>query len=87
MQTKHFTKVQISELVYDLMEFIFESMMLAERGKFLHENPQNKDYGFHLGYAYDQERKLFRIPCDCYGSNFHSPILVILCNQEEKWTD
>ena len=48
----HFTKVQISELMrkhaekenglHDLMEIMPESMMVAERSEFLHENPQNK---------------------------------------------
>ena len=48
----HFTKVQISKLMrkhaekengrHDLMEIMLESMMVAERSEFLHENPQNK---------------------------------------------
>ena len=90
----HFTKVQISELMrkhaekenglHDLMEIMLESMMVAERSEFLHENPQNKGNGYRLGHAYGQGRKLeFRIPRDRYG-NFHPQILAILRNQEEE---
>lgn len=71
----HFTKVQISELMrkhaekenglHDLMEIMLESMMVAERSEFLHENPQNKGNGYRFGHAYGQGRKLkFRIPRD-----------------------
>ena len=71
----HFTKVQISELMrkhaekenglQDLMEIMLESMMVAERSEFLHENPQNKGNGYRLGHSYGQGRKLeFRIPRD-----------------------
>lgn len=81
IQTMHFTKVQISELMrkhaekenglHDLMEIMPESMMVAERSEFLHENPQNKGNGYRFGHAYGQGRKLeFRIPRDRYG-NFH----------------
>ena len=73
IQTMHFTKVQISELMrkhaekenglHDLMEIMLESMMVAERSEFLHENPQNKGNGYRFGHACDQGRKLeFRIP-------------------------
>ena len=59
----HFTKVQISELMrkhaekendlHDLMEIMLESMMVAERSEFLHENPQNKGKNFSfLSCAY-----------------------------------
>lgn len=60
----HFTKVQISELMrkhaekenglHDLMEIMPESMMVAERSEFLHENPQNKGNGYRFGHAYGQ---------------------------------
>ena len=90
----HFMKVQISELMrkhaekenglHDLMEIKPESMMVAERSEFLHENPQNKGNGYRFGHAYGQGRKLeFRIPRDRYG-NFHPRILAILRNQEEE---
>lgn len=90
----HFTKVQISELMckhaekenglHDLMEIMLESMMVAERSEFLHENPQNKGNGYRFGHAYGQGRKLeFRIPRDRYG-NFHPQLLAILRNQEEE---
>jgi hypothetical protein len=68
IQTMHFTKVQISELMrkhaekenglHDLMEIMLESMMVAERSEFLHENPQNKGNGYRFGHAYGQGRKL-----------------------------
>lgn len=94
IQTMHFTKVQISELMrkhaekenglHDLMEIMLESMMVAERSEFLHKNPQNKGNGYRFGHAYGQGRKLeFRIPRDRYG-NFHPQILAILRNQEEE---
>ena len=61
----HFTKVQISELMrkhaekenglQGLMEIMLESMMVAERSEFLHENPQNKDNGYRFGHAYGQD--------------------------------
>lgn len=90
----HFTKVQIYELMrkhaekenglHDLMEIMLESMMVAERREFLHENPQNKGNGYRFGHADGQGRKLeFRIPRDRYG-NFHPQILAILRNQEEE---
>ena len=90
----HFTKLQISELMrkhaekenglHDLMEIMPESMMVAERSEFLHENPQNMGNGYRFGHAYGQGRKLeFRIPRDRYG-NFHPRILAILRNQEEE---
>ncbi len=94
IQTMHFTKVQISELMrkhaekenglHDLMEIMLESMMVAERSEFLQENPSNKGNGYRPGHAYGQGRKLeFRIPRDCHG-NFHPRILAILRNQEEE---
>lgn len=90
----HFTKLQISELMrkhaekenglHDLIEIMPESMMVAERSEFLHENPQNMGNGYRFGHAYGQGRKLeFRIPRDRYG-NFHPRILAILRNQEEE---
>lgn len=70
--------------LHDLMEIMLESMMVAERSEFLHENPQNKGNGYRFGHAYGQGRKLeFRIPRDRYG-NFHPRILAILRNQEEE---
>ena len=94
IQTMHFTKVQISELMrkhaeqenglHDLMEIMLESMMVAERSEFLLENPSNKGNGYRPGHAYGQGRKLeFRIPRDRYG-NFHPQILAILRDQEEE---
>ena len=92
IQTMHFTKLQISELMrkhaekenglHDLMEIMLESIMVAERVEFLREDPQNKGNGYRLGHAYGQGRKLgFRIPRDRYG-NFHPRILAILRDQE-----
>ena len=94
IQTMHFTKVQISELMrkhaekenglHDLMEIMLESMMVAERSEFLRENHSNKGNGYRPGHAYGQGRKLeFRIPRDRYG-NFHPQILAILRDQEEE---
>lgn len=88
------TKLQLSELMckhvakenglHDLMEIMLESMMVAERGEFLAENPGNKGNGYRPGTAYGQGRKLeFRIPRDRYG-NFHPRILAILRDQEEE---
>lgn len=90
----HFTKVQISELMrkhaekenglHDLMEIMLESMLVAERGEYLRENPGNKGNGYRPGHAYGDSRKLeFRIPRDRYG-NFHPRILAILRDQEEE---
>lgn len=94
IQTMHFTKVQISELMrkhaekenglHDLMEIMLESMMVAERSEFLRENPSNIGNSYSPGHAYGQGRKLeFRIPRDRYG-NFHPQILAILRDQEEE---
>lgn len=88
------TKLQLSELMckhaakgnglHDLMEIMLESMMVAERGEFLADNPGNKGNGYRPGSAYGQGRKLeFRIPRDRYG-NFHPQILAILRDQEEE---
>ena len=88
------TKLQLSELMckhaakgnglHDLMEIMLESMMVAERGEFLADNPGNKGNGYRLGSTYGQGRKLeFRIPRDRYG-NFHPQILAILRDQEEE---
>lgn len=88
------TKSQLSELMckhaakgnglHDLMEIMIESMMVAERGEFLAENPGNKGNGYRPGSTYGQGRKLeFRIPRDRYG-NFHPQILAILRDQEEE---
>ena len=51
------TKLQLSELMckhaakgnglHDLMEIMIESMMVAERGEFLADNPGNKGTGCH----------------------------------------
>lgn len=66
------------------MEIILESMMVAERNRFLHENPKNKGNSYRIGHAYGQGRKLkFRIPRDRYD-NFHPQILAILRNQKEE---
>ena len=88
------TKLQLSELIckhaekknglHDLMEIMLESMMVAERGEFLADNPGNKGNGYRPGCTYGQGRKLeFRIPRDRYG-NFHPQILAILRDQEEE---
>ena len=88
------TKLQLSELMckhaskgnglHDLMEIMLESMMVAERGEFLADNPGNKGNGYRPGSNYGQGRKLeFRIPRDRYG-NFHPQILAILRDQEEE---
>lgn len=88
------TKLQLSELMckhaakgnglHDLMEIMLESMMVAERGEFLADNPGNKGNGYRPGSTYGQGRKLeFRIPRDRYG-NFHPQILAILRDQEEE---
>lgn len=88
------TKLQLSELMckhaakgnglQDLLEIMLESMMVAERGEFLANNPGNKGNGYRPGSAYGQGRKLeFRIPRDRYG-NFHPQILAILRDQEEE---
>lgn len=88
------TKLQLSELMckhaakgnglHDLMEIMLESMMVAERGEFLADNPGNKGNGYRPGRTYGQGRKLeFRIPRDRYG-NFHPQILAILRYQEEE---
>lgn len=88
------TKLQLSELMckhaakgnglHDLMEIMLESMMVAERGEFLTDNPGNKGNGYRPGSTYGQGRKLeFRIPRDRYG-NFHPQILAILRDQEEE---
>ena len=88
------TKLQLSELMckhaakgnglHDLMEIMLESMMVAERGEFLADNPGNKGNGYRPGRTYGQGRKLeFLIPRDRYG-NFHPQILAILRDQEEE---
>lgn len=88
------TKLQLSELIckhaakgnglHDLMEIMIESMMVAERGEFLADNPGNKGNGYRPGSTYGHGRKLeFRIPRDRYG-NFHPQILAILRDQEEE---
>lgn len=88
------TKLQLSELMckhaskgnglHDLMEIMLESMMVAERGEFLADNPGNKGNGYRPGATYGQGRKLeFRIPRDRYG-NFHPQILAILRDHEEE---
>lgn len=88
------TKEQISEQMrkhaekknglHDLMEIMLESMMVAERGEFLADNPGNKGNGYRPGSTYGQGRKPeFRIPRDRYG-HFHPQILAILRDQEEE---
>lgn len=90
----YLTKEQISEQMckhaqkknglQDLMEILIESMMVAERGEFLADNPGNKGNGYRPGKSYGQGKKLeFRIPRDRYG-NFHPQILAILRDQEEE---
>lgn len=90
----YLTKEQISEQMckhaqkknglHDLMEILIESMMVAERGEFLADNPGNKGNGYRPGKSYGQGKKLeFRIPRDRYG-NFHPQILAILRDQEEE---
>ena len=66
------------------MEIMIESMMVAERGEFLADNPGNKGNGYRPGSTYGHGRKLeFRLPRDQYG-NFHPQISVILRDQEEE---
>ncbi len=58
------TKLQLSELMckhaakgnglHDLMEIMIESMMVAERGEFLADNPGNKGNGYRPGSTYGQ---------------------------------
>lgn len=58
------TKLQFSELIckhaekknglHDLMEIMLESMMVAERGEFLADNPGNKGNGYRPGCTYGQ---------------------------------
>lgn len=67
------------------MEMMLESMMVAERREYLHEEGQigNKGNGYRSGRTYGQGRSLtFLIPRDRYG-NFHPRILAILRNQED----
>ena len=67
------------------MEIMLESLMVAERSEFLHEQEDhNKGNGFRFGHTYGHGRKLeFRIPRDRFG-NFHPKILAILRDQEEE---
>ena len=44
--------------LHDLMEIMLESMMVAERGEFLAENPGNKGNGYRPGHSYGQGKKL-----------------------------
>jgi transposase-like protein len=90
-----FTKEQLSEVMrkhsekenglHDLLEIMLESLMVAERSEFLHEQEDhNKGNGFRFGHTYGHGRKLeFRIPRDRFG-NFHPKILAILRDQEEE---
>lgn len=49
------------------MEIMLESMMVAERGEFLSENPGNKGNGYRPGHSPGQGKRLeFRIPRDRY---------------------
>ena len=62
------TKEQISEQMrkhaekknglHDLMEIMLESMMVAERGEFLADNPGNKGNGYRPGHSYWQGKNL-----------------------------
>ncbi|MCM1138571.1 MAG: IS256 family transposase [Muribaculum sp.] len=90
----YLTKLQLSDEMrkhaskenglHDLMEIMIESMMVAERGEFLADNPGNKGNGYRPGSTYGQGKKLqFRIPRDRYGT-FHPQILAILRDQEEE---
>ena len=90
----HFSNAQISELMrkyvekenslHDLMQIMYEGMMVAEHSEFLHENSQYKGNCYCFDYTYSQGRKLkFRIPRNRYG-NFHPQILAILRDQEEE---
>lgn len=91
-----FTKEQLSELIckhtekenglQDLMEIMFESLMVSERREYLQEEgiAGNKCNGYRPGRTYGHGRTLtFRIPRDRYG-NFHPRILAILRDQEEE---
>lgn len=70
-----FTKEQLSEVLckhaerenglQDLMEIMIESMMVAERREYLHEDglPGDKGNGFRMSHTYGQGCTLtFRIP-------------------------
>ena len=47
----------------DLLEFMLESMMVAERGEFLAKSQGNKGNGYRPGHTYGHGRRLeFRIP-------------------------
>ena len=51
----------------DLLGFMLESMMVAERGEFLAKSQGNKGNGYRPGHTYGHGRRLeFRIPCDRY---------------------
>lgn len=90
------TKEQLSVLIcmhsekenglHDLMEIMFESLIVSERREYLHEEGvvSNKCNGYRPGRTYGHRRTLtFRIPRDRYG-NFHPRILAILRDQEEE---
>ena len=59
------TKLQLSELMckhaakgnglHDLMEIMIESMMVAERGEFLADNPGNKGNGYRPAHLWRGE--------------------------------
>lgn len=66
------------------MRITLESMMFAERCKFLRDNPNKKGKDYRPGHTYRQGKKLeFRILSDRYG-NFHPQILAILRDQKEE---
>lgn len=75
------TKLQLSEEIrkhaskgnglHDLMEIMIESMMVAERGEFLAENPGNKGNGYCPGSTYGHPN----------NQRFQMTILSVLCPQ------
>ena len=44
--------------LHNLMELILESMMIAERGKYLREKPGNKRNGNRPGYVYGKRSEI-----------------------------
>ena len=80
----NFTEEQLSEVIckhaekeiglHDLLESMFESLMVAERSEFLHEQEDhNKGNGYRFGHTLWPRWKLeFRIPRDRFGYIFRS---------------
>ncbi len=71
--------------LHDLMEFIIEPIMLAERSEYLKDNKSDKGNGFRSIFSFGTGHKLeFRIPRTRYGV-FYPQILAILRDQEEEY--